>query len=112
MEGCANFFDDCSGRETVVLEATPDYFYQDTVFMVLSELDPRPPIAFMLREPAGRAFSLSQFVKNNIGLLPTKYTFSQFIDDLLLRDGKNFAGRLILRNDLEHGNYDQHVGRW
>ena len=112
MVGYATFFNDCSGREAVVMEATPDYFYQDTAFRVLSEMDPRPLIVFMLREPSERVFSLFKFAKNNIGLLTAQYTFSQFIDDLLLRDGEQFTGRPILRNAVEHGKYDQHIRRW
>lgn len=49
---------------------------------------------------------------HDIGLLPAQYTFSQFIDDLLLRDGEQFTRRPILRNAVDHGKYDQHVGHW
>ncbi len=112
MDGYAAYFSNCSTRKAVALEATPDYFYQETAFTVLSGMNPRPLIVFMLREPAARAYSLFHFAKNNIGLLPFKYTFSQFVDDLLLRDGKKFANRPVLRNAVEHGKYDQHVRCW
>lgn len=110
--GYSQFFTHCTGMERVLMEATPDYFYQDTAFDVLTCIDPKPLIIFILREPANRAYSLFQFAKNNIGLLPTNFSFSAFVDNLLYNGGDMFKQRPILRNAIEHGKYSEHLRRW
>jgi len=112
LEGYAAFFDRCTKSEGMILEATPDYFYQQTAFKVLINLQPPPTILFILREPAERAYSLFQFAKNNVGILPASYSFTSFVDDVLDVKSNRFNRRPILQNAVEHGKYALHIEPW
>lgn len=111
LSGYSIFFPHCTAKK-ILIEATPDYFYQNTAFEVLRTLNPKPQIIFLLREPASRAYSLFQFAKNNIGIIPAKLSFECFVDNLLNNDGDMFKQRPILRNAIKHGMYSEFLDRW
>ncbi len=112
MEGYAAFFASCKDSERILLEATPDYFYQKTALDVLSLINPRPLVVFILRDPAKRAYSLFKFAQNNLGLLNKNYSFSQYINDIRNNNNGFFKYRPILRNVIEHGKYVEYVDNW
>jgi len=108
LEGYGSFFSRRYNKEKIILESTPDYFYQKTAFVVLQSLIPQPTILFILRNPVERAYSLFQFAKNKLAQLPKNLTFPVFIKNI--RISKDFlANRPVLRNTIEHGKYINYV---
>jgi len=67
-------------------------------------LNPKPIILFFLRNLAERVYSLFQFSKNNMVLLPKSLTFPVFINKIKISENF-FMNRSVLRNKIEHGKY-------
>lgn len=113
LDGYAYFFNHCTTSEhPIIMDSTPDYFYQETALNVLSALVPKPTIIFILRDPVKRAYSTYQYARNNMTTLDPKLSFSKFIDQIKNEQKKYFNNRPILENALEHGKYSYHLKNW
>lgn len=94
-----------------VCEATPDYLYQQTALEHIAELPGDVTILFMLRHPADRAYSMFRFAQNNIGVIPKRFDFTDFLDDLD-HHAEDYANRAVLRDVLRHGYYYSYLRNW
>jgi len=114
IQGYAAYFRHCAEREMpprVVVEATPDYLYQETAREVLASLNPRPLILFMFRRPSARIYSHYQFARHNMAILPASTTFAQFLD-AVRRDDDSLRQRRNLRQAISYSRYADHLAPW
>lgn len=93
-----------------ILEATPDYLYQETPLRFLPLLPEQPKILFVFRDPSLRILSYYRYAVNNLAELPSSLSFSELVDDLL-------AGNVpeqfpIVARLLEHSRYADYLPRW
>lgn len=94
---------------SLVLEATPDYMYQQTALKVLSELPTQPNIVFILRNPVNRILSLFKFAQNNVGSIGKDVSLREFLK--IAREG-GFDNDAILNNAFLHSEYHVWIERW
>jgi hypothetical protein len=80
LEGYEAYFDDCSGAQALVLEATPMYLYQQTAVEVLSSLDPLPNIVFLFRKPSERSYSHFHYMQDTKARIDRSVTFREFVE--------------------------------
>jgi hypothetical protein len=112
MEGYQGYFAHLDPqRPKLICEATPDYLYQQSALEHIADLPGDVTILFMLRHPADRAYSMFRFAQHNIGVIPKKFDFTDFLDDLD-RHAESYAQRLILRDLLRHGYYHTYLRNW
>lgn len=100
LDGYAKFFNHYS-EEKIVLEATAPYIYYKTPIEVLSQLDPKPIIIFILREPAAKIYSQYKF--NRYKLKTINCSFAEYVD----KKGSQFNG-----NRIDHGYYADWIKKW
>jgi hypothetical protein len=94
----------------VILEATPDYLYQQAAVRAVARMRKAPNVIFLLRQPSRRVYSLFRYAQNNIGVLDPAMTFTQFIDKV---KNQSFPQeRVILRNAIKHSMYGEYLARW
>lgn len=72
------FFNHCSDREFLRLEATPDYLYSQNTHQKISDSLPNALLGFVLREPVSRLISWYRFAKQR-GLLSTDISIDEYI---------------------------------
>lgn len=114
LEAYSRYFSRCGDGETtpsVIMEATPDYLYQDTAREVLARLTPKPLIVFLFRRPSSRIYSLYQFARNNMALLPEDMDFGSFVDAARRQD-EVLAGRRNLARALDYSRYADYLAQW
>lgn len=112
LEGYAQFFKCRDGRaKDIILEATPDYLYQETPLQVLPAFDRVPSVIFMLRKPSERVYSMYRFAKYNMGVLDEGVSFGEFLDMISSKDPW-MRGRAILSDVVEHGKYVRYLSAW
>jgi hypothetical protein len=85
--------------------------YQETALKVLSKLDPKPQIVFVLRQPAERIYSLYRFAQQNMAVLSPDVAFPEFLAQVERAD-PTLGGRAILLNAVNHSRYSQYLRRW
>lgn len=112
LAGYEPYFADCSGASAkIVLEATPDYLYHQTALEVLSGLEPRPQILFMLRKPAERVYSYYQFARGDRAIIDAGITFPRFVE--MARAGDSYlARRGTTAEALAHSRYVDYIEKW
>jgi len=81
LAGYSAYFRDQRDKQ-VRLDATTRYLDQNTARSVLAQLDPQPHVVFVLREPAGRLFSLFRYEKNNRRRIAPHARFTDFVQAL------------------------------
>ena len=64
----------------------------------------------MVREPAERALSMFQYMRDTRGALPRDLTFPELVS--ACRSGSTFAGNQQLSELLEHGHYVRYLRPW
>ena len=113
IEGYAALFAHCELSEDirVVLEATPDYLYQETALRVLSQLSPRPIVLFVLRRPSSRIYSHYQYARNNMAILPKSLTFEAFVA-AVRADDPRLGSLRNLRHVLAYSRYADYIEPW
>ncbi len=117
IEGYARLFPDEAGAP-FRLDATTHYLYQDTAVRVLASLATRPRVAFLLREPAMRAFSSFRFSQETLGVVDPAMDFAAFVDCCRgrperLRDHvRTEASCYVLGRDLAYGRYADYLLRY
>ena len=113
IEGYSNFFSHCSPNDKLLIEATPDYLYQETALDVLASLESPPNVLFILRKPSERVYSLYQFARNNVSSIPKNTGFREFIEAVMIYDDRSFLqGRRILQQSLRHSQYVEYLAQW
>lgn len=99
----------------VLMEATPHYLYQKTALDVLSTMDPQPHVIILLRNPTDRIQSSFRYTKFNLGLVPSKLTFDEYVNGLLT-NSESLTEQLrnlpVLRCELEFSNYVDFLAAW
>lgn len=113
IEGYGRFFAHCIGEGQLRLEATPDYLYQTTALEFFSSLNTPPEILFVLRKPSERVYSLYQFARNNLSVLPKRVCFRDFVEGLSASDRPSFLrDRHILQQAIKHSQYVDYIEVW
>ena len=120
LEGYAEFFADCDAGARVRFEATTHYIYQRTALEVLSNLETRPRIVFLLRKPSERVYSSFRYSQNNLANVRRELTFARFVELSKLNgnggdaDWDELAGAsaYVLRNDIGFSRYVEYVVPW
>lgn len=116
IEGYGAFFAHCTqsaeGKQ-LLLEATPDYLYQKTALEFFGSLTPSPKLLFILRKPSDRVYSLYQFARNNVSVLPKHIGFREFIEIIMAGDTTSFLhNRPILQQAISHSQYVDYLEQW
>jgi len=118
LAGYERFFAPDAARKRLRVEGTTHYMYQQTARETLAALEPRPTIAFLLRDPARRIHSSFQYTRNNLAQVDARLTFARYVD-LLLSDPEGIASHVrsrphayVLRRELQLSTYADHVERW
>lgn len=119
LESYNHFFSDKSTNSTVFCEATTHYLYQQTALELLSKLEPKPNIVFLLRNPADRIYSSFEFTKHNRGRLKKELSFLEFAKILLEEKSDDLdayvdKGRslYVLKRDLKYSTYILYLEKW
>jgi hypothetical protein len=119
LDGYKTYFQDHNSNYKVITEATTHYIYQQTAIDVLSNLDPRPQIIFMLRKPSQRVYSSFRFTQNVLANLDKSVSFSRFIEalrsgriDSLVKSFSSIDSALLLMNIIKYSQYIDHISNW
>lgn len=118
LGGYAEFFAGCDAGARVRFEATTHYIYQRTALEVLSNLQTRPRIVFLLRKPSERVYSSFRYSQNNLANVRRELTFARFVELSKLNgnvaDWDEVAGAsaYVLRNDIGFSRYVEYIGPW
>ncbi|MFG0333979.1 MAG: sulfotransferase domain-containing protein [Maioricimonas sp. JB049] len=116
LSGYARLFPDVRASSgTTRLEATPHYLYHETALRVLSGLSEPPHIVILLRKPSDRIYSSFRYTQNNLGLLPRRLTFDEYVERLLSEDslgGEPLARRPLVWRELCYSRYVNYLQRW
>jgi hypothetical protein len=117
ISGFDQFFDE--SNPGLRFEGTTHYYYQETAREIFSQLDPKPHVFFVLRQPAFRIRSSFLFTKHNRGLVDYELTFDRYVD--LLMDGKHSeldsyyhsdSSLYIAKRELDLSHYVIWLKRW
>lgn len=120
LDGYKAYFQDQNSNCKVIFEATTHYIYQQTAIDVLSNLDPRPHIIFMLRKPSERVYSGFRYTQSILANLDKSVSFSQFIealrsgqtDSLVKRFSSSGGSAYILMNIIKYSQYIDYISIW
>jgi hypothetical protein len=106
------YFDHC-GEEgaKIVIEATPDYLYQNTAPRVLSSLEDPPQIMFLLRKPSDRAYSHFTFLRDSILVLDAGMSFGEYVTRLK-QDDPTIPAAGHARRAIAHSRYSEYLNEW
>ena len=111
LSGYSRFFSkDEAKTRSVILEATPDYIYQNTPHEALKKFPSTPYIIFVFRRPAVRILSYFNYAQNNLAQLPKDWSFEHFVDLLLADSVSNEYP--IVRESLRQSRYADYLQRW
>ena len=110
LEGYNFFF---KNNNKVILEATPDYLYQQTAPEVISKLNPTPNIIFILRKPSERVYSTYKFFRGHKAIIDNNITFSEFIYRIK-NEPKSFSHNLgkLLQEVIKQSQYIVYLNYW
>lgn len=109
------FPESCRSSLPVRLEATPHYLYHETARNVLAGLDEPPHIVILLRKPSDRIHSSFRYTQNNLGLLPRRMTFGEYVATLFSEESLSadeFARRPLVWRELRYSRYAEYLSRW
>lgn len=106
------YFDNCRRKNAkIVLEATPDYLYQNLALSALKQLPEIPKLIFVIRKPSDRIYSLYNFAVNNMAVLKKRISFSDYIEILKINPS-HFKGKDVLMYAIEHSRYVNYLANW
>lgn len=111
LSGYSRFFsrDEAMAR-SVILEATPDYIYQNTPHEAIKKFPFPPYVIFVFRRPASRILSYFNYAQNNLSQLPKDWSFEYFVNLLLADLVSNKYP--IVRESLRQSRYADYLMRW
>lgn len=101
LEKYSAYFSHCSAGAQI-LEATPIYIYQQTALKELANMETKPKIIFVLREPSQRAFSQFRFNKYRLGNIALNETYVTYLDRQKGKEG----------DPLARGHYIKYLSQW
>lgn len=113
LPGYSRFFSHCAKRSGTryVLEASPEYLYQQTALEVIPGLPVPVRLIFILRKPEDRVYSLFSYAKNTLGMIPSGMDFSEFVTDML-SEAAWLQQTAILKNAIAHSRYIDYLEPW
>ena len=110
VDGYGVFFPDYDeSRHTGLMEATPDYLYQQTARDFFAERS-STKIVFILRRPQDRVRSVYSFAVNRTGVLPSDLSFERYIEQVL--DGTLAIDNEIISDSIGQSRYIDHIDEW
>ena len=110
VDAYETFFPDYDGdRHTVVMEATPDYLYQQTAREFFARRS-GTKIVFILRRPQDRVRSVYSFAVNRTGVLPKDLSFERYVEQML--DGALDIDNEIISDSIGQSKYIEHIEKW
>ncbi|OGC95582.1 MAG: hypothetical protein A2W25_00960 [candidate division Zixibacteria bacterium RBG_16_53_22] len=111
LSGYSRFFSEEEARSrSVILEATPDYIYQNTPHRALKEFPTPPFVIFVFRRPATRILSQFNYVQNNLAQLPKDWSFKSLVDHLLADTVPSKYP--LLRESIRQSRYADYLQYW
>lgn len=112
LDGYQRYFAGCRERQAkLVVEATPDYLYQEIAPVGLSSLDPLPHVILLLRKPSERSYSHFRFLRDNLALLDRRLTFREFVNRLET-DENSVPAQGHARQIISNSRYGNYLGEW
>jgi hypothetical protein len=117
-EGYVELFRPAAGAR-LRFEATTHYFYQRLAPEVLFELQTRPKVLVMVRQPSDRLYSWYSFNKNHLASIDPDLRFAEIVDAVLSGRPENLRRRCrfeatyrSFRDGVRHGEYVHFLGAW
>ena len=111
-QGYRRFFTNCHHNDDrILLEATPDYMYQETPHLEIPKWPVVPRVFFMLRRPEERIYSLFRFAKNNMSVIDSQMTFNEFVEAIDSQAGI-VGSNTVLSKAIDHSSYVDYLVRW
>jgi len=98
-------------KHRVILDATPDYLYQETPLAILPKWSPLPKVVFILRKPSERVYSMFNYAKNVRETLDSNISFDYFVHMIHTHD-RYLEHKPILKNAIEHSKYIRYIEKW
>jgi len=106
------FPDRGKGDFDVWVDASPQYQYQDTALQELAAIEQKPLVAFIVRKPSQRLYSLYQYARYHQRRMPHIESFAQFIDEIRPPVTGPLAKQKMMRTAWEDSQYDLTYERW
>lgn len=107
------------GENRLRIEATTHSFYQETARRALTDIEPRPHIGMVLREPAARLLSSFRFTRDNLANCDKALSFNEYVECLLAGEAHQLdhfyqsdASLWIAKRELSFGKYVQWIDWW
>ncbi len=101
------------------VEGTTHYLYQKTARRHLSQMDNRPLIIAVVRDPARRVWSSFQYTRNNLARMDPSLSFDQYVEWALQKELEKIADHIshpgsayVLARDVKYGCYVNFLRRW
>lgn len=111
LAGYAELFDP-DPQSTHLLDASPQYYYQDTAQQVIPGI-PGAHAILIMRDPTKRLVSLYNYAKFTQLVLPPDMTFQAFVREIEKGDSSDVVrGRRMLREAFAHGEYVRYARDW
>ncbi|MEM9197494.1 MAG: sulfotransferase domain-containing protein [Pseudomonadota bacterium] len=112
LGGYGKHFPQMKPGATWALDASPQYYYQDTALQAIADMA-EAHVVFVLRDPAERIYSLYRYALNNMAVLPPEMSFREFVDHARAPDASDvMRDRPMLRNAIPHGEYARYISMW
>jgi len=111
VDGYAALFAHSSPAAAVLLEATPDYLYQQTALDFFATVDTAATIIVVLRRPSSRVYSYYQYARGNMAVIPGDVSFRDFVHDVRRQAPKLDRGT-NLQHTLAYSRYAEWIERW
>lgn len=97
------------------LEGSTHYIYQTDIISKLNQLEVKPFVIFVLRNPTDRLYSSFVYSKNNLSSIDSNITFENYIEKMLngekLEVG-SIPSKYVLNRDLNYGRYSEFLYTW
>jgi len=101
------------------IEGTTHYLFQRTAREYLGQMDSRPLIVAVLRDPARRVWSSFRYTQNNLARVDSSLSFAQYVElslshereriiDLISHPGSAY----VLSRDIEYSKYIKYLIPW
>lgn len=102
-----------------LIEGTTHYLFQETARKHLGQMESKPLILAVLRDPVERVWSSFQYTRNNLARMDSTLSFGQYVNWILCGKGERVADYVndvrsayVLARDLEYSVYVKHLLPW
>jgi hypothetical protein len=111
IDGYRKLFENPHSTTQIIFESTPGYLYSNLALKQIPELESKPRVLFLLREPAGQLFSLYRYFQQNWNWIPETMDFPTFI--AASRTGSHtFGGNTLAQNAYKNASYINFLLPW